>query len=223
MTTQRRWRGERFIKRFFVAGIIFLVIGSFTISATTKPQEAPQPHFTYMVGENTHPMLKIHYRADRREILADNQMVVSNLKIHYRANRSPTKGHDLGWSADEEYIAARMAMAEAEGEDTKGKALVILVIYNRTKSGKFPDTVEDVISQKNAFTSYHNGRYKAVEPDTDCWAAMDLIQETGWDGSQGRYTLSGLQRMGEAHGTAETSNGFSRMETIPSTQKRKRR
>ena len=35
-------------------------------------------------------------------------------------------------------------MAEAEGEDTEGKALVILVIYNRQHSGKFPDTVGGV-------------------------------------------------------------------------------
>ena len=95
-------------------------------------------------------------------------------------------------------MAARMAMAEAEGEDTEGKALVILVIYNRTRSGKFPDTVKGVISQRNAFTSYHNGRYEAVKPDADCWAALDLIQETGWDESQGALYFERTPEDGES-------------------------
>ncbi|MEZ3502948.1 MAG: cell wall hydrolase [Lachnospiraceae bacterium] len=91
-----------------------------------------------------------------------------------------------------------MAMAEAEGEDTEGKALVILVIYNRTRSGKFPDTVKGVISQRNAFTSYSNGRYDRVEPDADCWAALDLIQETGWDESQGALYFERTPEDGES-------------------------
>ena len=111
---------------------------------------------------------------------------------------APQRGRDLGWNASEEYIAVRMAMAEAEGEDTEGKALVILVIYNRTKSGKFPDTVKGVISQRNAFTSYSNGRYEAVKPDADCWAALDLIQETGWDESQGALYFEQTPEDGES-------------------------
>jgi spore germination cell wall hydrolase CwlJ-like protein len=91
-----------------------------------------------------------------------------------------------------------MAMAEAEGEDTEGKALVILVIYNRQSSGKFPDTVSGVISQENAFTSYHNGRYDRVKPDADCWAALDLIQIQGWDGSQGALYFERTPEDGES-------------------------
>lgn len=91
-----------------------------------------------------------------------------------------------------------MAMAEAEGEDTKGKALVILVIYNRTKCGKFPDTVAGVVFQENAFTSCHNGRYESVEPDADCWAALDLIQDAGWDESQGALYFENTPVNGES-------------------------
>ena len=99
---------------------------------------------------------------------------------------------------DEAYILTKIAMAEAEGEDTEGKALVILVIYNRQHSGKFPDTVGGVISQENAFTSYHNGRYDRVKPDADCWAALDLIQETGWDESQGALYFERTPEDGES-------------------------
>lgn len=88
------------------------------------------------------------------------------------------------WTTDEGYIMAKMAMAEAEDQDTEGKALVILVILNRVEDEHFPDTIEDVISQRNAFSSYSNGRYDRVEPDEDCSAALSLV-ESGWDESQG--------------------------------------
>lgn len=37
----------------------------------------------------------------------------------------------LDWDVDDSYRLAKIAMAEAEGEDTEGKALVILVVLNR--------------------------------------------------------------------------------------------
>lgn len=89
----------------------------------------------------------------------------------------------MDWGADEAYILAKMAMAEAEGEDTEGKALVILVILNRVWAEQFPDTIQGVISQQNAFTSYSNGRYGRVEPNADCWAALRLV-ESKWNESQ---------------------------------------
>lgn len=90
----------------------------------------------------------------------------------------------MDWDADEFYMLANMAMAEAESEDTECKALVILVILNRVWSDKFPDTIKGVITQQNAFTPYWNGRYDRVEPDDDCWDALDLVM-SGWDESQG--------------------------------------
>lgn len=67
------------------------------------------------------------------------------------------------------------AMAEAEGEDTEGKALVMMVVLNRVWSDKFPDTIEDVIYQPRQFSPVGNGRFDEVEPNEDCWAALDLI------------------------------------------------
>ena len=90
----------------------------------------------------------------------------------------------MDWDADESYMMAKMAMAEAESEDTECKALVILVILNRVWSDGFPDTIEGVITQRNAFAPYQNGRYDRVEPDADCWEALDLVM-SGWDESQG--------------------------------------
>jgi len=86
---------------------------------------------------------------------------------------------------DETQQVLKMAMAEAEGEDTEGKALVIRVILNRVESGKFPDTVEGVLNEPGAFESMTNGRFAAAVPDMGCYDALEVIQTEDWDGSEG--------------------------------------
>ena len=71
-----------------------------------------------------------------------------------------------------------------EGEDTEGKALVMLVILNRIQSSSFPDSVESVIYQKHQFQPISDGRFDRVEPSADCWEALRMVQ-SGWNGSQG--------------------------------------
>lgn len=199
---RRRARRRYLIKRIAISSAFLLATGSvfFSVYAVTN-QERPALEETEAVGE----------------------MPTIAPEAPTEAHSEAQEGKDLGWTAAEEYKAARMAMAEAEGEDTEGKALVILVIYNRQHSGKFPDTVGGVISQENAFTSYHNGRYDRVKPDADCWAALDLIQIQGWDESQGRYTSSGRRRTRKAPGTAGTLNDFSYTGTIHFIQRRRRK
>lgn len=85
---------------------------------------------------------------------------------------------------DDKYMLAKIAMAEAEGEDTQGKALVMAVVLNRMHSNKFPDTIYDVIHQKGQFSPVEDGRYYSSEPDEDCMAALDLIIN-GWNESRG--------------------------------------
>ena len=57
--------------------------------------------------------------------------------------------------SEEDYDALlRLVEAEASGEDIKGKLLVANVVLNRVKSGAFPDTIKEVIYQRQ------NGRAK---------------------------------------------------------------
>lgn len=88
------------------------------------------------------------------------------------------------WNSEESYMLAKIAMAEAEDEDTEGKALVICVVLNRVWSEGFPDGIEAVIFQKNQFSPVGNGRYDRVEPSEDCWKALKMVEE-GWDKSRG--------------------------------------
>lgn len=94
------------------------------------------------------------------------------------------------FSSDEIYLLAKIAMAEAEGESTDGKALVILVVLNRVLSDAFPDTIEDVLFERthNGVWQFSpmedSGRWYTTEPNDDCYEAVKKVME-GWDESRG--------------------------------------
>ena len=90
----------------------------------------------------------------------------------------------MDWDEDDSYMLCKIAMAEAESEGVEGKALVMLVVLNRVWSEEFPDTIEEVIFQKNQFSPVANGRYDEVEPDKECYEALEMIQFEHWNESQ---------------------------------------
>lgn len=91
----------------------------------------------------------------------------------------------MDFDADDAYLLEKIAMAEAESEDTEGKALVMLVVLNRVWDERFPDTIQSVINEKGAFTPVSNGRFDSVEPDADCQRALEMITTDHWDESDG--------------------------------------
>lgn len=94
------------------------------------------------------------------------------------------------WNEEERKMLLKIAMAEAEGESTEGKALVMIVVLNRVLSDQFPGTIEDVIFQNGQFTPVRNGgRYWTTEPNEDCYKALELV-EYGWDESMGALYFS---------------------------------
>lgn len=78
---------------------------------------------------------------------------------------------------EEEYILKKLAMAEAEGEDVKGKALVMQVVLNRVWSDEFPGTVKEVVYQDGEFSPINDGRFDRAEPDDGCQEALEMVKE----------------------------------------------
>lgn len=104
--------------------------------------------------------------------------------------------HSYDWDGEDERMLAKIAMAEAEGESVEGKALVILVVLNRVWSDEFPDSIEEVIFQKNQFSPVAEGsRYWTTEPDAGCYEALELVMG-GWDESQGAFYFESTGRDG---------------------------
>ncbi len=105
----------------------------------------------------------------------------SNIKVDYY----PEFTYSKDWSAQESYLLAKIAMAEAEGCNTQTKTLIIMSVLNRVWSDEFPDTIKDVIFQENQFSPIDNGRWDRVEPNEDCYEAVRIVMEAKYDYSGG--------------------------------------
>lgn len=93
------------------------------------------------------------------------------------------------WSENDKYLLAKIAMAEAEGCSIDTKCLVIMTVLNRLENDEFPNTIKEVIYQKHGnvyqFTPIGNGRWDKVEPNKECWEALDIVMTTETDFSKG--------------------------------------
>ncbi len=86
-------------------------------------------------------------------------------------------------------VLLRIVEAEAGGEDITGKMLVANVIMNRVNSSRFPDTVTEVVYQKNnsgraQFSPTVDGRMDSVTVSEETVEAVDRVLN-GEDSSNG--------------------------------------
>lgn len=81
-----------------------------------------------------------------------------------------------------------LVQAEAGGEDLEGKILVGNVVMNRVRSDKFPDTVSEVIFQRNEktvqFSPTRREDFKEIKISEETEEAVKLVL-TGVDNSEG--------------------------------------
>ncbi len=83
----------------------------------------------------------------------------------------PTKAY----ASDIEMIA-KVVHAEAGNQSLEGKRMVAAVVLNRVESDTFPDTVDEVISQKGQFSTYRS--LDVTEPQWDDMLAVKMEMET---------------------------------------------
>lgn len=94
----------------------------------------------------------------------NEEVASSKLKIEMSSCIRDKKAYHL---SDKDYeVLLRIVEAEAGGEDETGKLLVANVVLNRVSDNAFPDTVEEVVFQKEGdcyqFSPVGNGRYDTV-------------------------------------------------------------
>lgn len=81
-------------------------------------------------------------------------------------------------ATDEEiYLLAKIIECEAKFEPYKGKVAVGIVVMNRVKSSRFPNSIKSVIFQKGQFQPLVDGGWESKEPGQDSYrAALEALQ-----------------------------------------------
>ena len=76
---------------------------------------------------------------------------------------------------DEIMLLSKLVAGEARGESYEGQVAVAAVVINRLKDSRFPDSLEGVIYQKNAFSVVKNGRIYAEPTSSTYRAAQEAL------------------------------------------------
>ncbi len=76
---------------------------------------------------------------------------------------------------DELYLLSKLVSSEARGESYEGQVAVAAVVINRVRDPRFPDSIEGVIYQKNAFSVVNNGQIYMDPTDSAYKAAREAL------------------------------------------------
>lgn len=93
-------------------------------------------------------------------------------------------------SDEDIYYLKKIATCEAGGTDEQTMSLVMLVVLNRVNNPKFPNTIYDVITQKDG-SSYQfsvcrpGGSWHYMEPNEKSDEAFDIMWKSLYDYSDG--------------------------------------
>lgn len=98
---------------------------------------------------------------------------------------APIQENECSLSEDDKALLTKIAKTEAGDQDIKGKALVIRVVLNRKDNQDFPDSIREVIYQKDQFSPVKEGNFEKAIPDEECWKALEMVVLDGWDETQG--------------------------------------
>ena len=72
-------------------------------------------------------------------------------------------------------LLSKLVAAEARGESYEGQVAVAAVVINRVKDPRFPNTIKDVIYQKNAFSVVKDGSINMQPTESAYTAAQDAL------------------------------------------------
>lgn len=126
---------------------------------------------------------------EAKESKVENAESIEVEEYPFELSKYPTFTYSKDWDAEDSYLLAKIAMAEAEGCSIKCKERVILVVLNRVWDDRFPDTIYDVIHENYngvyQFTPISNGRWNRVEPNEECYQAVENIMKNPYDESEG--------------------------------------
>ena len=92
---------------------------------------------------------------------------------------APIESGETFYKEDELFWLSRVIYAESGNQSLKGMMAVGNVVLNRTNHPTWPDTIYGVISQRNQFSTFRNGRLGNRTPNAGSVIAAKLVLDGG--------------------------------------------
>lgn len=157
-------------KAIFALLLVATVLTSMSFSGEAEMASAYESEDTYeAVAVNS---VKPVQETDILESISVKKAVAAEPMVEKEVvvEQEPEEAPAPSVTQEEIELIALCVMAEAEGECEYGQRLVIDVILNRVDDPHFPDTIYDVIYQKNQFAGMYGDRI------TRCYVKDELVQ-----------------------------------------------
>lgn len=158
------------MKKFFSLLLTYLVVSS---CITAEAISFVAPHFSF--SSITNEKLNIKNEKIIEDAKSTNVTTTSSKKIEKNFKEDIEvfnhNGASLEITKADIDLLAKLVYCESRGEPFTGKVAVASVVLNRVTNPKFPDTIEKVVFQKNAFSCVINGKLVA-KPDQSCYDAV---------------------------------------------------
>ncbi|WP_194191727.1 cell wall hydrolase [Clostridium chrysemydis] len=158
------------MKKFFSLLLTYLVVSS---CITAEAISFVAPHFSF--SSITNEKLNIKNEKIIGDAKSTDVTTTSSKKIEKNSKEDIEvfnhNGASLEITRADIDLLAKLVYCESRGEPFTGKVAVASVVLNRVTNPKFPDTIEKVVFQKNAFSCVINGKLVA-KPDQSCYDAV---------------------------------------------------
>lgn len=102
-----------------------------------------------------------------KEVVAKKELTTKTEKTAAKEKKQEAEEAGRKYTKAELRLLSALIYCEAGGESYNGKLAVGIVVMNRVRSGRFPNTVKDVIYQKFQFSPARNGSLKRALAEYD--------------------------------------------------------
>ena len=110
-----------------------------------------------------------NYKCFKSKVTLDNIKPIS-IKL-----AKQNKKEVINITNDDLLLLSKLVTGEARGESYEGQVAVAAVVINRVQDPRFPNTIKDVIYQKNAFSVVNDGSINMQPTESAYNAAIDAL------------------------------------------------
>ena len=110
-----------------------------------------------------------------KQIYALEYYYLDNKSENYNKQEDEKKEAVINLNDEEVMLLSKLVAGEARGESYEGQVAVAAVVINRVKDSRFPNSLEGVIYQKNAFSVVKNGKINTEPTSSTYRAAQEAI------------------------------------------------
>lgn len=156
-----------------LAVAISAVYLAFTVKGIVNSEEQVAAESLYETTESSFSMSVLYAAQSSSSIEEENEC---------EEEETETKEPAYTISDEEFELLTRLVTAEAENQSFKAQYYVACVVMNRVESEYFPDSITEVVWQKEPsrqFSSMWNGRYDSCETTESCYEAVKYLLENG--------------------------------------------